>query len=388
MYSILLIKRTRLYSRSTNKTGVFNKHLFIFIFFILSIFFYFRQLPTLTLINTHTPTQSSSSMPIGRFAPSPTGELHLGSLTTALASFCHIKSLGGKWLLRIEDTDTTRCDNQFTEQILIDLEVLGLYWDDDVIYQSERLDIYNDYLSTVLHPLTYGCQCSRKSLAQYWKQKSGQQQGIAQEKNQYDNTINSTEPKSMSKSVSDALIRNQRYPRCCVDANLSRQQHKLRIQLPDYTIGFIDGIQGMQWSNPQQTLGDMVVRRQDGMINYILAASIDDGLQQVSHIMRGLDILPLTTAQISIMHAANLTAIDHWYHLPLICHSDGQKLSKQNLAQPIDTRYPSKLIANALQLLQQAPIDMDTPARMLEQAIAQWDNTPLQGKSHLNLSNC
>lgn len=331
--------------------------------------------------NTHTLTQPSSSTPIGRFAPSPTGELHLGSLTTALASYCHIKSLGGKWLLRIEDTDTERCDNQFTEQILIDLEVLGLHWDEDVVYQSERTDIYNDYLSTVLHPLTYGCQCSRKSLVQFWEQKTKLQQDLAQQNRQKVNTVNNTDPKS----VKDALIRKQRYPRCCIDANLDRQQHKLRIQLPDYTIGFMDGIQGMQWSNPQQTLGDMVVRRQDGMINYILAASIDDGLQQVTHIMRGLDILPLTTAQISIMQAADLPAIDHWYHLPLICNADGQKLSKQNLARPIDTRKPSELIAKALQLLQQPPVDMDTPARMLAQAIAQWDNTPLQGKNHLDM---
>ena len=102
----------------------------------------------------NTPITPTLPQPIGRFAPSPTGELHLGSLTTALASFCQIKSLGGKWLLRIEDTDTERCDRQFTEQILIDLEVLGLHWDGDVIYQSERLDIYNDYLSSSLYPLT------------------------------------------------------------------------------------------------------------------------------------------------------------------------------------------------------------------------------------------
>lgn len=337
----------------------------------------------MTLINNniHTPIQSPPSNPIGRFAPSPTGELHLGSLTTALASYCHIKSLGGKWLLRIEDTDTERCDTQFTEQILLDLEALGLHWDEDVIYQSERTDIYNDYLSTVLNSLTYGCQCSRKILAQYWGKKLKQNQVLAQENRQQDNAVNNTD----LKSVNDALTRKQRYPRCCIDANLDRQQHKLRMQLPDYTMGFMDGIQGMQWSNPQQTLGDMVVRRQNGMINYILAASIDDGLQQVTHIMRGLDILPLTAAQISIMQSANLPSIDHWYHLPLICNSDGQKLSKQNLAQPIDTRKPSDLIATALQLLQQPLVDMDTPARMLEQAIAQWDNTPLQGRSYLDM---
>jgi len=336
---------------------------------------------TPTLQTAHTPIlhQQPLSPPIGRFAPSPTGELHLGSLTTALASFCHIKSLGGKWLLRIEDTDTERCDRQFTEQILIDLEVLGLQWDGDVIYQSERIDIYNDYLSSALLPLTYGCQCSRKDLERYWSQQA-----------QTSSTTQTLEPLPAGLNATDIkqlLPNRQRYPRCCLNANLDRQQHKLRIQLPDHKIGFSDGIQGLQWDNPQQTLGDMVVRRQDGMINYILAASLDDGLQQVTHIMRGLDILPMTTAQISIMQAANLPAIDHWYHLPLICNPDGQKLSKQNLAQPIDTRDPSKLIADALQLLQQPAVDRDTPTRMLMQAIAQWDNTPLQGKSALNLPN-
>lgn len=335
----------------------------------------------MTLINYPADSQTQlSPCPIGRFAPSPTGELHLGSLITALASYCHIKALGGDWLLRIEDTDTERCASQFSEQILIDLEALGLQWDGDVVYQSERLDIYNDYLSSVLRPLTYGCQCSRKSLAQYWEQKAW-----LQDKNT--NLVNFNNVVNNSTQVNPLLGNQQSYPRCCIEANLDRQQHKLRLQLPDYSIGFIDGIQGLQWNNPQQNLGDMVVRRQDGMINYILAASIDDGLQQVTHVMRGLDILPMTTAQMSIMQAARLPTIDHWYHLPLICNPDGQKLSKQNLAQPIDTHKPSQLLATALQLLKQPAVTIDIPARMLQQAISQWDNTPLQGLQHLDLPN-
>ena len=344
------------------------------IFLALYLLFYaftLLILSTLKAIATLMPTPilnstATSSQPIGRFAPSPTGELHLGSLTTALASFCHIKSIGGKWLLRIEDTDTERCDSQFTEQILIDLEALGLHWDGDVIYQSERIDIYNDYLSSNLYPLTYGCQCSRKSLERYWERKA-----IGE----------STDPQQANQK----LLNRQRYPRCCLDAGFDKEKNKLRIQLPNYRMGFKDGIQGVQWDNPQQTLGDMVVRRQDGMINYILAASLDDGLQGVTHIMRGLDILPMTTAQISIMHAARLPAIDYWYHLPLICSPDGQKLSKQNLAQPIDTSNPSKLITHALQLLQQPAVDRDTPVNMLKQAIAQWDNLPLQNMQSLNM---
>ncbi|MCG3857485.1 tRNA glutamyl-Q(34) synthetase GluQRS [Psychrobacter sp. Ps2] len=329
------------------------------------------------------PTQTTPSQPIGRFAPSPTGELHLGSLTTALASFCHIKSIGGKWLLRMEDTDTERCDRQFTEQILMDLEALGLHWDGDVIYQSERIDIYNDYLSSYLEPLTYGCQCSRKDLEQYWAQEEiNKNHSSASLTALTDQTLLDEQVSS----IGQVQPNRQRYPRRCVAADLDRKQHKLRIQLPDYRIGFNDGIQGLQWDNPQQTLGDMVARRQDGMINYILAASLDDGLQQVTHIMRGLDILPMTTAQIGIMQAARLPTIDQWYHLPLINNADGQKLSKQNLAQPIDTSDPSQLIAEALSLLQQAKVDIDTPENMLKQAIAQWDNSPLQGKQQLNLS--
>ena len=170
----------------------------------------------------NTPITPTLPQPIGRFAPSPTGELHLGSLTTALASFCHIKSLGGKWLLRIEDTDTERCDRQFTEQILIDLEVLGLYWDDDVIYQSERLDIYNDYLSSSLYPLTYGCQCSRKSLERYWQQKAMGESMDAEQ-------------------AQEKLLNRQRYPRCCLKANLDKEKNKL-LQIYGYSLN--DNLEG------------------------------------------------------------------------------------------------------------------------------------------------
>lgn len=298
--------------------------------------------------------------PIGRFAPSPTGELHLGSLTTAVASYCHIKALGGEWRLRIEDTDITRCSAEFSEQILMDLEALGLQWDGDVLYQSERTDLYNDFLHAQLAPLAYDCDCSRKSLNDY-----AERQGIA------------TSP----------------YPRLClprhltgeVTRHLSGAGAKVRLQLADYLIGFWDGIQGSQWQNPQQSEGDVVVRRQDGTINYILAASIDDGLQNISHVMRGLDILPMTTAQISIMRAAGLPTVDHWAHLPLMLNAQGQKLSKQNLAQPIDCAYPSDLLNTAFKLLHQPKVDLDTPERMLQQAIAQWDMSVLLGQQTLGI---
>lgn len=333
----------------------------------------------LTTLSLDSPRQ-----PIGRFAPSPTGELHLGSLTTAIASYCQIKAMGGLWRLRMEDTDYTRCDEQFSGQILLDLEALGLFWDGDVIYQSERLDIYNEVLNDKLLPLTYACSCSRKQLADYWQQqaKTAPNHDLAAS-----STANLYQPNDDPKSVQDALLRNQRYPRICLNRKLAKDGQKLRLQLPDISVGFLDGIQGIQWQNPQQSLGDMVVKRADGMINYILAASIDDGLQNISHVMRGLDILPMTSAQIAILAAANLPSIDHWYHLPLICHEDGQKLSKQNLATPIDTSQPSALIAQALTLLNQRPVDVDSPDRMMAQAVAQWENQPLQNVHFLTAPN-
>lgn len=296
------------------------------------------------------PDSTPMRAPIGRFAPSPTGELHLGSLTTALASYCHIKALGGEWRLRIEDTDRARCHHKFSEQILKDLAALGLYWDGEVLYQSNRTAIYNEYLHDQLKPQAYGCQCSRKSLETFAKQRG---------------------------------IRSSPYPRLCLPYHLDGSTHKVRLQLADYLIGFNDGIQGPQWHNPQQLEGDVVVRRQDGIINYILAASIDDGLQNISHVMRGLDILPMTASQISIMHAAGLPTVDHWYHLPLLLNASGQKLSKQNLAQPIVTAQPSELLQTALRLLRQPEVDLDTPHHMLVQAVAQWDLSALMGQQTL-----
>lgn len=316
----------------------------------------------MTMPNEKRPTDCPIYRPaVGRFAPSPTGELHLGSLTTAIASYCHIKSLGGTWLLRIEDTDRQRCSTKFSEQILIDLENLGLHWDGDIWYQSERTDIYNELLYDQLLPYVYGCRCSRKDLADY-----------------------------------------EIYPRFCLpdpktaadETNTLCQQQKtqglvdkkVRIQLPNQSMGFIDGIQGIQWSNPQQSLGDVVLRRADGTINYFLAASVDDGLQGITHVMRGLDILPLTTTQISIMSYLNLPTVEHWYHLPLVENHCGQKLSKQNLATPIDTLSKQKcqnLIQKALTLLKQPEVDVDKPEVMLQQAVAQWRLEPLQHQSVL-----
>lgn len=302
-----------------------------------------------------------TKQPIGRFAPSPTGALHLGSLTTAVGSFCHIKHLGGKWLLRIEDTDFERCQIAFSNSILYDLEKLGLHWDDSETYQSERLAYYNDAISQ-LKQLTYPCDCSRKTLEQ------------------------------ISQTHHNLTHANPIYPRICLpkpnQPKTKPTNAKLRLQLPDVNMAFVDKLQGIIWQNPQKMLGDVVIKRNNGMINYIFACAIDDGLQGVSHIMRGLDIIEMTSSQLFIQESLGLPSPDYFYHLPLLYNADGQKLSKQNLATPIDTNRPSELLITALTLLRQ-PIDQalyhEPPSTILQYAIKHWRTDTLAHKTHLGV---
>ncbi|OOS06453.1 glutamyl-Q tRNA(Asp) synthetase [Moraxella cuniculi DSM 21768] len=303
-----------------------------------------------------------TASPIGRFAPSPTHHLHLGSLTTAVASYCHIKSLGGKWLVRIEDIDFERCKDSYASSILYDLEALGLHWDAEVIYQSARRAIYEDFLHNELANVSYACHCSRKQLDAY----------------------------RTAHAVQHALNSPVVYPRLCLHRQLDKahKDSKIRLQLPNVATAFVDGLQGVVWDNPAISLGDVVLKRQNQMINYILACTIDDGLQNISHIMRGLDIMPMTVAQLQLLDMCQLPKPSYFYHLPLLYNPDGQKLSKQNLATPIDTSRPNELLLQALALLGQKinPQLYDASCHeILSFAIEHWDNKPLQHKSSLGV---
>lgn len=298
--------------------------------------------------------------PIGRFAPSPTHHLHLGSLTTAVASFCHIKSLGGKWLVRIEDIDFERCKPKYTDSILYDLETLGLHWDDQVWHQSTRRNVYNEFLYDQLSSISYACHCSRKELQAH----------------------RATRP--APQSLNTPII----YPRLCLNKRLDKShlKSKIRLQLPNVSTAFFDELQGVIWDNPALSLGDIIVKRQNQMINYVLACAIDDGLQNISHIMRGLDIMPMTVAQIHILKQCRLPVPNYFAHLPLLINANGQKLSKQNLATPIDITKPTDLLIKALKLLGQTTdkslIDA-TPEQVLAFAVANWDQAPLINKTVL-----
>lgn len=283
----------------------------------------------------------------GRFAPSPTGELHLGSLITAIASFCLAKKVGGRWLVRMEDVDNERCRTEFADKILLDLERLGLHWDGDIRYQSQHLDIYHDILDNQLLPVSYACDCSRKFIQQY---------------------------------LIENQLNQQNYPQLCMKKQLPRY-HAVRVIMPNHTITFFDKLQGTIIANPQIDTGDIVVRRRaindKGMINYMLAVVVDDALQGITQVVRGLDILPLTIPQLVIADYLKLPCIKEYYHLPILVNEQGQKLSKQTLAEPIAPYSAQQLIQIALNLLQQPTVDNDKPIIMLQQAIAQWDNQPL-----------
>lgn len=294
---------------------------------------------------------------VGRFAPSPTGELHLGSLITAVASYCVAKRAQGEWRLRIEDVDTERCRPEFTTAILQDLTRLGFEWDGAICYQSEQLGRYHALLDEGLLPFTYGCECTRKSIAEYFHHHPAAQ----------------------------SLASPHRYPQLCTGKALGRN-YALRLRLPDQTTLFFDQLQGMIYGNPQRQHGDVVLRRRGtpskpGMINYMLAAVVDDAYQGINQVVRGLDILPLTIPQLVLADYLRLPLIAQYFHLPLLVNEHGQKLSKQTLATPIAPYSPQSLLQLALQLLGQPTVDNDDPRVMLRQATAQWDNRPLHGQT-------
>lgn len=299
------------------------------------------------------PSRPTISPIVGRFAPSPTGHLHLGSLIVAVASYCAVRQHGGKWLVRMEDTDIDRCKSVFADSILADLARLGLYWDGEIRYQTQHLDDYHQMIEVLATKnLVYGCDCSRKKIENFYQARS--------------------EP------VQTPLL----YPRLCLHKNLTLDHHAVRLRLPDYLMGFVDRLQGLQWSNPQVDEGDIVLRRKDGLVNYMLAVVVDDALQGVNHIVRGLDILPLTLPQIVLADELNLPQIQSYYHLPILINEKGQKLSKQTLAEPIANYSASDLLMIAFGLLQQ-PVDTDTPERMLAQGIANWDFRRLRGQKKI-----
>ena len=276
-------------------------------------------------------------MYIGRFAPSSTGSLHLGSLFTALASFLDARANQGKWLLRIDDSDTFRNVLDSTQNILDTLKIFGLEWDDAIAYQSESIKTYNDIVEQLLkQKQVYPCTCTRKKLA-----------------------------------LNTSVI----YPQLCLHKTINKDQlFALRIKSQATTVNFNDQLQGLYTQNISTDHGDFIIKRKDKIVAYQLAVVIDDHLQNITHIVRGYDLLDSTPKQIFLQKLLSYRT-PNYCHLPVITDQYGIKLSKQSFAQAIPHSNPEKTLVLLLTLLNQYPpktLENSTVQKIIEWAIINW----------------
>ena len=280
----------------------------------------------------------------GRFAPSPTGLLHIGSLLTAVASYADARSNDGKWLVRMEDLDPPREMPGAASHILHTLEAFGFEWDGEVAYQSRRYALYEETLCRLKTAgLVYPCYCSRKD----WQ--AGARRGA------------------------DGFVYNGRCRHPDQRPALQGKQPAWRILVPDRVIGFSDGIVGGYAQNLAGDIGDFVLLRADGYWAYQLAVVADDAEQDVTHIVRGQDLLVSTPRQIYLQQCLGVPT-PQYAHLPLLTNAQGQKWSKQTLAPALDLNRREQLLRQVFRYLNlpEAP-ETDRPAELLDWAVAHWD---------------
>ncbi|PCJ36874.1 MAG: tRNA glutamyl-Q(34) synthetase GluQRS [Cellvibrionales bacterium] len=285
---------------------------------------------------------------IGRFAPSPTGPLHKGSLLAALASFLDAQANGGQWLLRIDDLDPPREVPGAADRILRQLDEHGLHWDGPVLYQSTRLPAYKEALQQLSRAsLLYACYCNRARL----RTLGGSYDGKCQIHN-----LNS------STAIPD-------------------KPHAIRIQLPEQsTIDLEDLIQGSLRFDLSKT-GDFILWRRDQLPAYQLACSLDDGHQGINHIIRGSDLLDSTPRQIHLLNCLALKP-PQYGHIPVLSNAEGQKLSKQNHAPELSSDDTVSNLFDCLGLLGfSVPSELNNSSnqQLLNWAVEHWQpgNVPV-----------
>jgi len=279
--------------------------------------------------------QSVTSGYHGRFAPSPSGPLHFGSVVTALASFLEARRRGGCWSVRIEDIDRQRVRPCAADAILRELERLGLHWDGPVLYQHTRHAAYREALASLRSVgLVYACTCSRRDTA------GGPYRGTCRARR--------------------------------LDWLAGRA---IRLRVPETGVVFTDRLQGVYRQELARECGDFVLWRADGDPAYHLAVVVDDGWQRVSDIVRGADLLDSTPRQIHLQRLLGYP-IPTYCHLPVVLDSAGRKLSKQTRDTAVSTAPASMVLAAALDFLgHQAPAELlgAAPAALLAWAIGEWD---------------
>jgi glutamyl-Q tRNA(Asp) synthetase len=255
---------------------------------------------------------------VGRFAPSPTGPLHFGSLIAAAGSYLDARANRGRWLLRIDDIDPPREQPGATGDILHSLEQFGFEWDGPVLLQSTRSEAYRAALGRLRERgLVFCCSCSRKQIAE----------------------------------EGDKV-----YPGTCrerIKAPAGRG-YALRLRVDADETGLADLIQGAYVQDLRTEVGDFILQRRDGLYSYHIACSVDDAFQDINHVVRGADLLDSTPRQIHLQRLLGLPT-PHYAHLPVATGPNGQKLSKQNLARALDPARREQLLWEALQFLGQQP---------------------------------
>ncbi|AGG89737.1 tRNA glutamyl-Q(34) synthetase GluQRS [Rhodanobacter denitrificans] len=275
----------------------------------------------------------------GRFAPSPTGHLHFGSLVAAVGSWLCARHAGGEWLLRIEDIDPPREVPGSAASILAALPAFGLVADPPALFQSQRIAAYDAAFERLRAAgQVFPCWCSRSDLAD-----------------------------------AGGIHRDGR----CVASPQAAQAPAWRLRVPDIAIAFDDALQGPQRQNLRDEVGDFVIRRVEGLYSYQLACVVDDAYQRITEVVRGLDLLDSTARQIWLQRCLGLPT-PAYRHLPLVLDGEGRKLSKSGQAFPIDPAAPLPALRQALAFLRVPALPAAADAhQLLVQALANFDPADL-----------
>ncbi len=290
----------------------------------------------------------------GRFAPSPTGPLHYGSLVAAVGSWLFARSAGGRWLLRIDDLDSQRVVPGMADDIMKTLEQLGFEWDAAPVWQSRQTEIYAAALTALqLNDAVYPCSCSRAEIARI-----------------------ATAPHGAEELI---------YPGSCrTGIHEGREARSIRVKVTAEEVCFDDGVVGRFGQNLQETCGDFVIKRADGLFAYHLATVVDDAAAGVNQVVRGADLIASTPRQIFLQRLLGLEQ-PHYCHLPLVTDTSGAKLSKRDCAISIKSgrdlhRDGASLLLEALAFLGQNISSLEPkspPAGILNQAVKIFEPTAI-----------
>jgi glutamyl-Q tRNA(Asp) synthetase len=286
---------------------------------------------------------------IGRFAPSPTGPLHTGSLVAALASWLDARARGGRWLVRIEDVDIPRCVSGTDRIILQQLADCGLVPDESPLWQSQRSALYQQALDgLVARGLAYPCACSRSDI----------------------------EAELLRLGRARARHEELIYPGTCRHGLMGKPARAWRMLSASALVTWRDGRLGTQVQDVHQEVGDFVLKRADGCFAYQLAVVVDDGAQNITHIVRGEDLADNTARQILLQRALGLPT-PAYLHTPLVLGANGEKLSKQNGAQAVDTSDPMAALNTAAHALG-LHVSAEALPDWLAAAVGQWTRLSAQ----------